>query len=252
MLSKGMAALIAVPLVVIVAAIEPGFAAEGRGDAKKNAKAPNIDRAKKVNSPAADGVVLAQIADQLITHGDKNKDSIALITAARIQSQIGVQFQKAEKTSGGKPPADAQDAKGTKSGGQDHTTVAVLERAKQYAGGRKDLIALADEAAKSGTRGAVRVPRMWQEHVLAGQIDVYTISFRGGELARFAISGDGDTDLDLIINDEYGNVICKAEGPTDDEMCSWVPKFTGPSSVQCLSPRPQLITSQAPISNTAA
>jgi hypothetical protein len=214
--------MVAAVLAIGIGATQSGESAEGGTGAKKDAKGPNIDRTKRVNSQQADAVVMAQLADQLITYGDRNKDALALITAARIQNQIGVQFQKSERKHGRTPP---KDAKGDKPG-RDHATAASLERARQYAGGRKDLIALADEAAKTGARGAVRGPRGWTERVQAGMYDYYSIAFNGGELARFGISGDGDTDLDLFVKDEYGNVICRQEGPTDDEMCSWVPKWT--------------------------
>ena len=45
------------------------------------------------------------------------------------------------------------------------------------------------------------------------EADLYKIAFRGGEVARAAVSGDGDTRLDLYVYDENGNLpnLCKIE-----------------------------------------
>ncbi|MCW5605970.1 MAG: hypothetical protein KIT18_15620, partial [Burkholderiales bacterium] len=57
--------------------------------------------------------------------------------------------------------------------------------------------------------------------------DIFCVTFRGGEPAVVGISGDGDTDLDLVVLAENGNVICRADGPSDDEICRWTPRWTG-------------------------
>lgn len=196
-----------------------GHAAERGDGGQKGAKSPNMSPAGKQVSPTAAAVSTAQLAARLIAYGDAHKDAMALIVAQHIQNQLGAQAEKAPKSNQGA----AADAKADP---KQQPLSTVIERATQYAAGRKDLIALANEVAQSRARGSVRGPRIWEENVRPGNIDVYTVSFTGGQLARFAISGDGATDLDLIIKDEFGNVICQSDGPTDDEMCSWVPKFT--------------------------
>lgn len=217
------AALVAAPLALALTTVVPSIAAEKGGDAKSEAKkGPNRDESKRGTSASADAVAQAALAEQLIEYGDRNKDALAMITGAQIKARVGVQEGKADvkETKGG-------DAKGgAKPTSQRDTSVAaVVARAKQYAGDRKDLIALADDIGKS--RGAVNGPRSGVTDVLANATDVFRITFRGGEPAIVAISGDGDTDLDLIVYDEYGNRICVADGPTDDEMCRWTPRFTG-------------------------
>ena len=39
--------------------------------------------------------------------------------------------------------------------------------------------------------------------------------------------GDGDTDLDLYVYDENGNLIDKDIDSTDTMLCMWTPKWTG-------------------------
>jgi hypothetical protein len=63
------------------------------------------------------------------------------------------------------------------------------------------------------------------ETVKAGETDSYQEWFVSGEQAGAIVSGDGDTDLDLYVYDEYGNLICKSETYGDDEVCTWTPTF---------------------------
>jgi hypothetical protein len=60
---------------------------------------------------------------------------------------------------------------------------------------------------------------------------IYTLAFRAGELAEVAVSGDGDTDLDLYILDQNNNLIVYDEGYTDQCYVRFVPKWTGNFSI---------------------
>ena len=181
----------------------------------------NIEKGKKQSSKAADAALMAQLADNLVAYGDRNKDALALISAARIHKQIGTRFEKMQKDKEGQPGAKPKSA-----AVRDNSVAAILERAKKYAGGRKDLIAIADEIAKQGSRGELGGPRVWNEQVLPKDTDLYRLKFVGGTPAVVFISGDGDIDLDLIVKDDGGNVVCVADGDTDREACNWIPRRT--------------------------
>jgi len=223
---KSAAVVVTSSMALALSAVHPALAAEQKGDAKKATepakKGANIDRAKRANTPEAQAVALAAMSDRLAVYGDRNKDALALITAARIQAQLGLELGPADGKIHAKPAVPARDM----------TVSGLLERARQYAGGRKDLIALADEVAKTGTRGAIIQRFSHPTSVQARSRDVFKITFRGGVPAIVFLSGDGDTDLDLIIKDENGNIVCRADGPTDDEICRWTPQYTGPFSVE--------------------
>ena len=77
------------------------------------------------------------------------------------------------------------------------------------------------------TRGAVGGPKRKVDVVEPLATDQYKITFRGGEVAREAVSGDGDTRLDLYLYDENGNLVTSQVGPGDDCLASWVPRWTG-------------------------
>ena len=82
-------------------------------------------------------------------------------------------------------------------------------------------------AAGSASAGAVNGPQATTTRVEAHDSDVFNVRFFGGQLARVSIRGDGDTDLDLIIKDRYGNEVCRADGLRDVETCRFEPENTG-------------------------
>jgi hypothetical protein len=63
--------------------------------------------------------------------------------------------------------------------------------------------------------------------VRGGMTDVWTVTFVGGMQSTVAIVGDGDTDLDLYVYDENGNLIAKSDGPSDREVVRFTPRWTG-------------------------
>lgn len=82
--------------------------------------------------------------------------------------------------------------------------------------------ALASQAALAGA-GGLRA----NDVVRGNHTDIYNMTFTGGSTAVVAISGDRDTDLDLYVYDQYGNLICRATGRGDAEACRWTPRWTG-------------------------
>lgn len=218
------AALAAVPLAIALAVSVPVHSAEKGGDSKKGT---NVDKGKKTGSAQTAAVELAALADQLATYGDRKKDAMALIMAAKLQAEVGVQAGKQERTAG-KGAGKGDKKAGAAPQARDNSVAGLTARAKQYAGDRKDLIALADDVAKAGARGVVSGPKGGTYTVESKAVDHFrNITFRGGEAAAVAISGDGDTDLDLYVYDENNLLICRADGPSDDEICRWTPRWTG-------------------------
>ena len=177
---------------------------------------------------AADGAAnhkgeAAALSVQLARYGDKNKDALAMIMAARLQTEAGFRDTKLDKE--GKPTESAKKA-------TDNSTKALLERAKQYAGDRKDVLAMADDVAQSSSRGRVEGPFRGQTVVRGGVTDVIKVTLEGGDQAVIAISGDGDSDLDLYVLDENGNQVCRSVSNGDDEICRFTPKWTGKFTVK--------------------
>jgi hypothetical protein len=182
-------------------------------------KGGNADSAKAgTKSPATDAVASSATAVSLARYGDANKDPLALIVAARMLKQAGASESKATKTTASKEAKDKPDA---------YTAEAMIDRAKTLAAGRADIVALADDVAKSSARGAQGGPKIARSVVSSRTIDTWRVVFNGGEPAAAAISGDGDSDLDLFIYDENNNLICSSTSGGDDEFCRWYPRWTG-------------------------
>jgi hypothetical protein len=75
--------------------------------------------------------------------------------------------------------------------------------------------------------GAIGGPKFTSTQVLADSSDVFHVSFAGGESATVAISGDGDTDLDLYVYDENGNLVASDLSTSDTAAVSWTPAWSG-------------------------
>ena len=63
--------------------------------------------------------------------------------------------------------------------------------------------------------------------VKANTTDTYRLYFTKGVEAEILVIGDGDTDLDLYVYDENGNLIEYDIDFGDDCYVSWTPKWSG-------------------------
>ena len=167
---------------------------------------------------------LLDMAGKLVKYGYEKKDALPLIQAVLIYKQLGVTDAKdqAAKTQEGTAPATGI----TKKDQISLNEAQILADATKFADGDKTLLALIKDAAKS-TRGASGGPRRVCDSVNGNCTDIWRITFRGGEPAYVAVSGDGDTDLDLYVYDENGNLITYDNSYGDDCLVSFTPRCTG-------------------------
>jgi hypothetical protein len=92
-----------------------------------------------------------------------------------------------------------------------------------------------DQSFAAAAMGGVFGPVFDCDRLPARSVVTYTILFRAGELAEVFVSGDGDTDLDLRIYDESGNLIDEDTGLSDDCHAAWTPRWTGEFTVQIVN-----------------
>lgn len=76
------------------------------------------------------------------------------------------------------------------------------------------------------TASPVGSPKYDVHQVSAYSTDVFTVTFRGNEAATVIISGDGDTDLDLFVYDEFGNLVGSDTDGSDDCVVRFWPGWT--------------------------
>ncbi len=218
--------LLWISLVVVLTAWAVPVTAED----KKETNTQPADAGKATVTPEAEAVQRLSLAHGLIHYGRKSKVPEALITAARILADTSTVDLK-EKPEHEKNPKGEKPAKPKPE--VDNSPKALLEEAKAMSGQNESIIKLAN--AVDLKRGATGGPKRTVEVVEGLSIDTFRIKFNGGETAKVAISGDGDTRLDLYIYDENGNLVTSMVGPGDDALASWTPKWTGVFSVKVVN-----------------
>jgi hypothetical protein len=207
-------------------------AASGQA-AQSNSKQPNSSDQKGKEGTAAAVSMLSQ-ATSLVNYARENESALAMLTAVQMLERVQVQ--------------DNAQRVGTKEGKKGNTPAPTLDpqqllaEAKPWAKDNPNLTAMIDaEAAKakagtaSGTLGSTRGAIAHRDSVNARAWDDYVISFYGGEVARIAVVGDGDTDVDLYVYDESGHLIAKDDDRTAECVVAFVPRWTGPFRVRVVN-----------------
>ena len=162
-----------------------------------------------------------QIASELAKYGYSHNDALSLIQAARMSKTGG--FQETDRT---KESEGGQESSGQKTSTIKLDPAQLLADAKAKANNDEVLLALIEDV-QNGSRGAVGGPKYNIDCVRAYGTDYYTVRFEGGRQAIVTVIGDGDTDLDLYIYDQNGNLIDSDTDYTDNCVCTWTPRWTG-------------------------
>src|ERR1051325_654969 len=87
-------------------------------------------------------------------------------------------------------------------------------------------LALTVSSAAPGFAGAVGGSQYNYFRLYANRYNDFSVTFRGGEVARVSLSGDGSTNLDLYIYDQYGRLIVYDNDYGDDCFVQWLPYYT--------------------------
>jgi hypothetical protein len=214
-----------------------GLAAPG-AQAPAGNKGPN-EADEKGKDTSGGTVSRLNEAISLVSYARENESPMAMLTA--VQMLRGVRAQNAPERVGTKATeAGAAGAAGKKDQAPPPSMdpKVLLNEAKAWAKGDAHVIALIDAelarpAAQGGTTlgvttGAIR----HVDRVNARTTDIYKIRFNGGEIAQVGIIGDGDTDLDLFVIDEFGNEVGRDDDRTDKCIVQWTPKWTGVFTVR--------------------
>jgi hypothetical protein len=181
-------------------------------------KAPNISDKKAEHTERAQAVGNVALARQLAAYAQAHQDALGLVVAARMtQDNPTQEFQGTKE--GGTKEADVTDPLSTVDG--------ILNQAREFSGGRAEIVAMIDETAKrGGSKGATGGPVRHVDRVRAGATDMYRIKFDGLEEARVIVIGDG-TDLDCYVDDASGHRVTSDTDSTQTCALSWTPAWTG-------------------------
>ncbi|BBB26733.1 hypothetical protein [Amphritea japonica] len=178
----------------------------------------NVDTEAKADAGA---VSQLNTASSLAALGLAQEDALLLISAAKLRKGVAITTVQAEKTSEG-----GEDS--NKDSGVSLSASELLERATELAGDNAGLLALIEDVRDIKERGRIGgAVNGHDDRVRADSVDTYTMRFKGDRRAEVYVEGDGDTDLDLFIYDEDGNLICSDTDRTDQMLCRWTPSWTG-------------------------
>ncbi|OAN49451.1 hypothetical protein A6A04_19405 [Paramagnetospirillum marisnigri] len=191
----------------------------------------NADSASVAISPQTEAVAAAGMAHALAKYGEKTKDPVALLAAARILQAIGgvplttPVEREGLATSTPEKPAVAFDS-----------AASAMKAARNLAKGQAPLLAMIDDTEKSGSRKAFNgsidrhdiVFLVRSDTVRSNGTDVYNIPLIAREPWRVSLSGDGDETLLLLVYDENGHEICRdIDNKVFSASCSVTPKWAG-------------------------
>ena len=183
----------------------------------------DLNRDEKTEGAANESITYARLAGELALVADDLRDSVLMLAAAILEELAFVEVMERGKVN--EPQGalgDDKTAPGT-----------VFELAEEYAGDNATLLALVRDSMSraASMRGRVHGAAVHRDRVLAYDTDIYREVYRAKELAEICIVGDGDTDLDLYVYDENGNLICEDLGFTDRAYCKWTPRWEGPFEI---------------------
>lgn len=167
-----------------------------------------------------------RLANDLIKYGYAQQSALPLIEALQIMNENPTQPMKAEREG---TVVDTSKTNGKNSNVSLDYAV-VLASAKEFAEGDDTmlkLIASIEAEGQSSHRGAVNGPSRHYDTINGNSSDTYQVNFVANSLAEIAVSGDGDTDLDLYVYDSNGNLIASDTDYSDDCYVNWVPAWTG-------------------------
>lgn len=189
------------------------------------ASAQTAPEKKDDAKPQSEDVTRIRLANQLAKYGYETFSASALIEAAQIISEIQTQALQPESFTKGEGVEAAKN-----SGTPEFTLENLIADAKKFADGDQTLLAMADRvrgASAEGGRGLLGGPGRTVTRVAANSTDSFVLAFKYGVPAEIFVSGDGDTDLDLYVYDENGNLITGDEDYSDDCYVRWTPAWTG-------------------------
>lgn len=220
--------IVVVCALVLGAALIIGQAVAGDESSRpnENPKSPKVGD----ESVMAGDVALAH---ELATYGRRSKDPLALLVAARILKHTPTQAMTSSPKTYRPDDVVAKDK--TESGSKPITVENLLSEARALSGEDEAFAALALAVESEQPRGREGGPSCGTFRLDPLSFQAFTEEFEASELARVVLRGDGDTDLDLFIYDENGNLIDSDTDGTDVCICEWTPRWKGPFEIRVVN-----------------
>ncbi len=177
-----------------------------------------------VNAPAARGVTQVVTAAELAAWGRDRGDAGALIMAARLLAEVPL--RQAEGDGDDEAPF--------------LTAASLLDEAAAMAGADAGVVDAIDRLRGPLTRGVRSStfgtgPVQTVKSLQARERWAFDVEARGGEILRVAAIGDGDTNIDLIVRDASGTVVCQDGFGDHYPVCTVSPRAAGQMRVDIVN-----------------
>lgn len=177
-------------------------------------------------TPAATSVATITDAMSLAAWARESQDAEAMLVAARMLASVGTLGE------GEEPEATVVDGIEGSATGAAPTSAALFDEAIELAEGDPAITERVSAARSQGSRGLVGGAVSWVRDISARSSVSYRMNPRGGYLWNVTAVGDGDTDVDLFIYDQNGNLVCQDTRVYTRASCSITPAWTGPFTVR--------------------
>ena len=186
-------------------------------------------------SPAARGVTAARDALALAQRARSSRDGLAMLVAARELRAAGLQSTAGPETATMANPGAAGASAGAAPTTPAPTAESLFAEARTLARGDRDLLRRIDQAERTQARGLIGGGQTFVRDINADSHINWRVTARGGEIWRVGAMGDGDTDVDIQVIDENGNVVCQDTGTSSTALCTLTPRWTGQFTVRIIN-----------------
>lgn len=170
------------------------------------------------NALASDAAPLKQVqtARALFDIGLETDDPLYLLTAARLRKSVDISATDRAPDGGTAEtgaPLDWQD---------------MLAAARVRIGQDAVLSGLADDIAAERSKGVASGPVYSIITIRSGGTDTYPkLPFTGGHYAEIYVEGASGTDLNVMVRDEKGRLVCSDTDISAIAYCGWRPAADG-------------------------
>jgi len=176
-----------------------------------------------VMPPEAVGVAQVVTAAELAAWGRSHRDPGALIMAARLLAEVPVRVDPGH--------VDSEAAI--------LTPDSLLDEAAALSNGSQGVLD-AIERLRGGTRGVQsspfgQGPIFTVREIKARETYAFEVEARGGEVLRVAAIGDGDTNIDMVVRNEAGALICQDGYGDHYPVCTMAPAQGGKMRVDIVN-----------------
>lgn len=196
--------------------------------------AQKIEEKQELKGEPSTALAALNLASDLVKYGYAQKSALPLVNALQIIVDNPT-IQLEAKREGETVNVSKQEGK---AGYVALDFDEILASAKKFADGDKKLLKLIAKVkadSKKVSREAVGGPKYASSKVNSKSTDKYTIAFYANRLAEVAVTGDGDTDLDLYVYDANGNLIVSDTDYTDKCYVCWTPAWTGSFTIKIVN-----------------